>query len=149
MFCKKVCWFSSIVICALLVGCNSIGHNKHSCFILLESCNEACARIVTLPVSCVDVAVAPVSLFTEQDIVNISLRNCAHGCALAMSLTDHAAYEMYKLSLEAVGRKLLFECDGAIVGFSVIDDAADVHEIVFIPEISDENCLNLFGNSKK
>ncbi|MDR0595656.1 MAG: hypothetical protein LBF94_03135 [Puniceicoccales bacterium] len=149
MFCRKVCWVFSIVICALLVGCNSAGRIKHSCSILLESCNEACSQVVTLPVSCVDVAVAPVPLFTEQDIAKISLRNCAYGCVLAMSLTDHAAYEMYKLSLEAVGRKLLFECDGAIVGFSVIDDAADVHEIVFIPEISDENCFNLFGYGRK
>jgi hypothetical protein len=105
--------------------------------------------VVALPVSGLNVPVAPVPLFTEKDIGNISLQKCACGCVVAVTLTDHAAYEMYRLLLDATGRKLLFECDGTMVGFSVIDDTADTREIVFIPEISDEACYDLFCHGKR
>jgi hypothetical protein len=95
---------------------------------------------MVLPVSGLNVYVAPVPLFTEKDIENISVQKCAYDCVVVVTLTDHFIYEMYKLLLDVTGRKLLFECNDIMVGFSVIDDIADTHKIIFVPDISDEIC---------
>jgi hypothetical protein len=90
-----------------------------------------------------------VPVFTGKDIGAITVKKCACGCVLSVILTDHAAYEMYRLSMDTFGRKLLFEYGGITVGFSVVDDVFGGHELVFVPEISDEACYDLFCPEKK
>ncbi|MDR3274239.1 MAG: hypothetical protein LBS87_02845, partial [Puniceicoccales bacterium] len=64
MFCKKICQFSLIAVCVFPIGCNSADRGKHTCAILLESCDVSYSHVVALPVSGLNVPVAPVPLFT-------------------------------------------------------------------------------------
>jgi hypothetical protein len=105
--------------------------------------------MVVLPVSRLSVPAIPVPLFTEKDISDVSVQRCGCGCTFAVTLTDHASYEMYQLLFDAAGRKLLLQCGGATIGFSLIGVGNDVHRLVFIPEISDEACCSLFCRDKK
>jgi hypothetical protein len=116
---------------------------------LLESYEEDCPCLVVLPVSSLQVNVASAYLFSEKDIRSITVRECAHCHLLVVALTDHAAYEMHRLLADVLGRKILLECDGAPIGLSIVDDATDCHELVFIPEISSEACCNLFCNERQ
>jgi hypothetical protein len=151
MSCRGFCQIFLPIFFAFLVGCGSVGQGERPRAILLESRDEACQCVAILPVSCLRVSVAPVPLFVEKDIRGIALRESAHGYLLAVTLTDHAACEMYRLlaDADALGRKILLEYDGKPIGFSVVDDAADPHELIFVPEISSEACRNLFYNEKR
>ncbi|MDR2435967.1 MAG: hypothetical protein LBD33_01470 [Puniceicoccales bacterium] len=136
------------IFCAFLAGCGSVNRGKHSCAILLESYEEDCPCSVVLPVSSLRINVAPTHIFGEGDIRSIAVRECAHGHLLVVTLADHATYEMHRLLADILGRKMLLECDGAPIGFSIVDDATDFHELVFVPEISSEACCNLFCNGR-
>ncbi|MDR2720662.1 MAG: hypothetical protein LBB15_00015 [Puniceicoccales bacterium] len=148
MFYRSVCYIFWLIFFAFLVGCGSVDRGKHSCAILLESYGETCPCSVILPVSSLHVNVAPTPLFDEKDIRNITVRECIHGHLLIVTLTDHAAYEMHRLVADAYGRKILFEYNGMLIGFSILDDAIDSHELIFVPEISSEACCNLFCSER-
>jgi hypothetical protein len=90
-----------------------------------------------------------VPIFAGNDMDAISVRKCACGCVLSVTLTDHAAYEMYRLSMDTLGRRLIFGYGGVAIGFSIVDDIFGGHELIFIPEISDETCYDLFCPGRK
>jgi hypothetical protein len=149
MFYKKFCQFLPFAICIFLAGCNSVERNKCTYAILLESSDSEYFQVAVLPMSCLRVQVAPVPIFTESDISNVAVRKYSCGYALAVTLANRAAYDMRGLSIDALGRKLIFERDGEVIGFSIIDAASSSRELLFIPEISDGECCNLFCQGRK
>jgi hypothetical protein len=148
-FCRKICQCALFVACTFLVGCRSANWTRHACEIFLESPYGGNSQIVTLPASGLRVCIAPVPVFTEKDMSSIAVIKCACGCALAVTLTDRAAYEMYNLSVDILGRKLLFGYDGIAIGFSIIDCIFGGRELLFVPEIPDEMCYDLFCPGKR
>lgn len=134
------------MICLCNCGCHSIDHNNlHTCYIFLESSEDSSAysMVAMLPVSKVMINIAPVPVLTEKDIKKIYIDHTNYGTILIVQLTDRAAYDMYCLSADALGRRLVFKYDDIIVGFSVISEINNSLEFIFIPEVSDNTCQKI------
>lgn len=120
-------------------GCQSTsGRNGHTCSIYLES-TDSSSIIKTLPISKIDIPVIPVPILFSDGIASADLVPKRCGMMLNISFTDRAAYELYHLSFDSIGRRLVLEYDGDIIGFSKISDE-NIQNLTFIPEISDEAC---------
>lgn len=112
--------------------------DSHSCQIYLESEDGSSATKV-LPASMISVHVIPVPILTDANISNAYLLSGPCGDVLNIRLTDRAAYELYQMLPESIGRRLILEYDGNVLGFSKIlgENSA---ELIFIPEVSDDAC---------
>lgn len=112
--------------------------DSHSCQIFLESEDGSSATKV-LPASMISINVIPVPILTDINIFSAYLLSGPCGDMLNVRLTDRAAYELYQMLPESIGRRLILEYDGNVLGFSKILEKSSV-ELVFIPEVSDDAC---------
>lgn len=89
----------------------------------LETRPGEMAVTVQLPQSGVQVGVAPKPVFSEYDIANAELARVELGLCVLVQFSPAAARDLYRLSVPAQGRRLVFSLDGACLGVHRIDHA--------------------------
>lgn len=142
-----------LMIGLCVFGCQSIGPRGASiCNIYLESEAEMGIGSVvkTLPISKLSINVIPIPIITNRGIARAYTGHGNCGTILHIVLTDREIYELYQTLFECVGRRLLLEYNGTVIGFSQISEG-EMQDFVFIPEVSDESCQRFcrFINSKR
>ncbi len=140
----------TLMLCLCACGCQSIEtRGKHVCCVFAES-TEATAIVKELPISGLEIAVIPVPILSNDDIASASIISGQCGTMLDIHLTDKAAYELCQIAIDLIGRRLLLEYDGNVIGFSQIS-GENVRSFIFIPEVSNDVCQTFcrFINSRK
>jgi hypothetical protein len=103
----------------------------------LESKPGEAGVTVQLPQSGITVQVGAKPVVTEYDIVNAEVVQVDLGRCLMVQLTPAASRDLYRLSVGAVGRRLVLSLDQRFVGARRIDGAMATGEIMVFVETPD------------
>lgn len=93
---------------------------------------------VELPVSGVRIAVSPKPVITEFDIVNVEVTQVEAGRCLLFQLTPWAARDMYRLTGQHVGERLVLVIDGVALGARRIERPIEDGVVLVFAEVPDE-----------
>jgi hypothetical protein len=104
---------------------------------LIESDAGRGAIGVTLPVSGVHVRVAPKPVITEYDITSVAEARVDLGNCLLFQLTPAASRDLYRLSAENIGRRLVLLINGRPLGARVIDRPLEAGMLLIFVEVPD------------
>lgn len=104
----------------------------------LETAPGEIAVSAQLPQSGVSLGVAPKPVFSEFDINNAEVAHVELGLCVLVQLTSAAKRDLYRLSVQAQGRRLVLSLNGAMLGVHRIDRAMDDGVIPVFLEIPDE-----------
>jgi hypothetical protein len=99
----------------------------------LEAKSSEAAVAVTLPQSGVAINVAPKPVLLEYDIANAEIAQVELGRCLLVQLNAAAARDLYRLSVGAIGRRLVLALNDEFVGARRIEQAmADGTILIFV-----------------
>lgn len=116
-------------------------------FFLEAKRNEA-GIPVTLPRSGLNITVSPRPVLVEYDIVNAEVVQVELGRCLLVQLTPAASRDLYRLSVSAVGRRLVVALNDEFLGARQIEAAmADGVILVFL-EVPDETLTEIVTRLK-
>lgn len=101
---------------------------------------------MTLPLSRAVVPVAPSAVVTEIDIVNVDLVRVDLGLCLSFKLTAAAARDLYRLSVNNLGRRLVLTLNGTPYGVRQMNTPLSHGEIMIFAELSDEDLEKMAFN---
>lgn len=104
---------------------------------------------VTLPQSGVTIAVAPKPVVVEYDIANAEVAQVELGRCLLVQLNGVAARDLYRLSVTALGRRLVLALDDRFVGARRIDQAIEDGAILTFVELPDGELPALVARLKR
>ncbi|MFI5356558.1 MAG: hypothetical protein ACHQ4G_04410 [Opitutales bacterium] len=113
---------------------------------LLESDAQRGALAVRLPVSGVQVRVAPKPVITEYDIVHVIEAKVDLGPCLLFQLTPAAARDVYRLSARNLNRRLLLVLNGEPVGVRVIDRPLEAGMLFIFLEVPNASLPKLVND---
>ena len=144
---KKLLLLSSLAAVALatvfsLAGCNSISE-KHDYktsvvrFFLEDPAGNSFATAI-LPISGVKIAVNSKPVFTEFDITSVELGKSDLGQFLVFQLTTDAARDLYRLTGDNQGRRLVLTINGRALGARQIDRPFGSGSIAVFAEVPDD-----------
>lgn len=103
---------------------------------------------ITLPHSGLTITVAPKPVLVEYDIVNAEIAQVELGRCLMVQVSPAAARDLYRLTVSAIGRRLLLAVNDQFIGARPID-AAMADGVVFIfLETSDDQLPELVERLK-
>lgn len=115
----------------------------------LEARSSEVAVPVTLPRSGVSVGVSPKPVLVEYDVVNAEVAQVELGRCLMVQLTPAAARDLYRLSVSAVGRRLVLALNDEPIGARRIEGAmADGVVLIFL-EVPDERLPDIVERLKR
>jgi hypothetical protein len=77
------------------------------------------ASTATLPVSQLSVRICSQPILLASDIESVSIAQSNFGQCLIFQLTQRAAIEFYRLSVDGLGRKIVFVFNGKALGLSM------------------------------
>lgn len=147
-------WGAGLAIGALLLGAAGCASAPKSAAELtrarfyLETNTGQAGIPVQLPQSGVALAVGAKPVVSEYDIVNAEVMQVDLGRCLMVQLTPAAARDLYRLSVGAVGRRLVLSLDGNFVGARRIDATMTDGNILVFVETPDEQLPSLAGQIK-
>lgn len=110
---------------------------------LLEAGPRDAGALVRLPVSQVSIAVEPKSHFSEYDIEKCEAVDLELGKALAFRLTAEAGRDLYRLSVQNQGKRLVTTINGRAVGARLIDGPLAQNYIVTYVELPEEDLVEV------
>jgi preprotein translocase subunit SecD len=102
----------------------------------LESADES-AQLVTMPRSGVQLAIGSKPVFTEHDIVKVSIAHIEQGECLAFEFTPAAARDLRRLTSENPGRHLVLLLEGVAFGARLIEKPLDRGVLLVFVETPD------------
>lgn len=103
---------------------------------------------VTLPRSGVTVPVQPKPVLVEHDVVNAEVVQVDLGRCLLFQLSPAAARDLYRLSVGAVGRRLVLSLNDEFVGARPIEGAMSDGTVLTFVELPDEALPGLVARLK-
>jgi hypothetical protein len=106
------------------------------------------AENMVLPLSQVDVPVSPKPVISEIDIVDVDLVQVDIGLCLNFKLTAAAARDLYRLSVNNLGRRLVLTLNGVPYGVRRMNTPLSYGEIMIFAELSDEDLEEMVKNLK-
>jgi hypothetical protein len=108
---------------------------------------EATIAVATLPRSGLRVPINPKPVFVETDIVAVELVRVDLGLCLYFQFTPDASRDLYRLSTNNLGRRLVLSLNGTALGVRSIESAFNTGDFLIFVEIADheleEVALNL------
>jgi hypothetical protein len=113
---------------------------------LIESDAGRGAIAVTLPVSGVQVRVAPKPVITEYDITSVAEARVDLGSCLLFQLTPAASRDLYRLSAENISRRLVLLINGQPMGARVIDRPLEAGMLFIFVEVPDASLPAMVKN---
>ncbi len=111
--------------------------------------SEGYNQPIRLPVSGTSLAVHPDPVFSETDLVNVDLVKVDLGLCLSFDLNDSAGRDLYRLTVNRQGRRLILSLNNAPVGVRMIDQPLSSGNILIFVELPDEELEELVTNLKK
>lgn len=93
---------------------------------------------VTLPQSGVTVTISPKPVLVEYDITNAEVAQVDLGRCLLVQLSAAASRDLYRLSVSAVGRRLVLSLNDEFLGARRIESAMSDGTVLIFLEVPDE-----------
>jgi hypothetical protein len=92
----------------------------------------------TMPVSHLSINICSQPILLANDIELVRIAQSNFGKCLIFQLTQRAAIEFYKLSVDGIGRKIVFVFNGKAIGLSLpIRNATSDGTFAIFPEMED------------
>lgn len=104
---------------------------------LLETETDSAAVLVTLPTSGVQVRAMPKPVITEFDVAGVAEVQVDLGRCLLFQLTPAAGRDLYRLSAQNLGRRLVLLINGQPLGARVIDRPLEAGRFFMFVEVPD------------
>lgn len=127
------------LVALVLAGCQSGAPEKPKDYeplvarFYLEAKPSEAGVAVTLPQSGVAITVAPKPVVVEYDIANAEVAQVDLGRCLLVQVNGAASRDLYRLSVSAIGRRLVLALNDQFVGARRIDQAiADGAVLIFL-----------------
>ncbi len=111
--------------------------------------SEGYNQPVRLPVSGISLVVHPDPVFSETDVVNVDLVRVDLGLCLSFDLNDSAGRDLYRLTVNKQGRRLVLSLNNAPVGVRMIDQPLSSGNILMFVELPDDDLEEIVINLKK
>ncbi len=139
------------VMLILLAGCQSapaVKSTSEQARFYLESGEEP-TELLTLPQSGLQISVKPKPVFTEYDIVNVEIAQAELGQCLAIQLTPEATRDLYRLTLDKQGSRLVLVLGGVPFGARRMSEPLDQGTIFVFLEVPDTALTALVATLKE
>jgi hypothetical protein len=117
--------------------------------VFLESRANEAGLPVQLPVSGVVVNVGARPVFYETDIINAEIVQVDLGKCLLLQLAPTASRDLYRLSVQSVGRRFVLSLDGVFLGARRIERAMPDGAILTFVEVPDADLPRLAARLKE
>jgi hypothetical protein len=104
---------------------------------------------VQLPVSRIRLVIDPKPVFVETDIVDAALMRVDVGWCLMVQFTPAAARDLYRMSVNNIGRRLLISFNDQPGGVRRIDQAMPEGALLMFIEVDDVNLPPLVERLKR
>lgn len=147
---------SFFALCALLGGCATVpeaAKDKDYAPLVarfyLETKPGEAGVAVTLPQSGVTISVAPKPVVVEYDIANAEVAQVELGRCLFVQLNASASRDLYRLSVGAIGRRLVLALNDQFVGARPIEAAMEGGAVLTFVELPDAELPGLVERLKR
>jgi hypothetical protein len=143
---------SAVLLAALLGGCASPPPAAYRPMVgrfYLETKPGEVGVTVQLPQSGATISVGPRPVLSEYDIVNAEEVQVDLGRCLMVQLTPAAARDLYRLSVGALGRRLVLSLNGRVLGARRLDRAVADGSLLMFVETPDERLPDLVARLKR
>lgn len=146
--------FALLLGASLLAGCQSTASTPPPyapmiARFYLETRPDEIGVPVTLPQSGITLTVAAKPVLVEYDVVNAEIVQVELGRCLMVQLSPAAARDLYRLSVSAIGRRLVLSLNDQVLGARRIENAmADGVVLVFV-EMPDEQLPSIVERIKR
>ncbi|RKX35206.1 MAG: hypothetical protein DRP71_04490 [Verrucomicrobia bacterium] len=141
-----------LLVVLLVAGCatnKKIDYDPMLARFFVESNpREGYSDALMLPLSKAVVPVDPKPVFSELDIVNVDLVQVDLGLCLRFTMTVDAARDLYRLSVNNLGRRLVLTINNAPLGVRVMNSPLSYGDILIFLEVSDDELDKLAFNLK-
>lgn len=141
-----------LLVSLLVVGCATTKDPDYepmlARFYVESNPREGYSEALILPLSKAAVPVDPKVVFSELDIVNVDLVQVDLGLCLRFTLTPAAARDLYRLSVNNLGRRLVLTINNAPLGVRVMNSPLSYGDILIFLEVSDDELDELAFNLK-
>ncbi|MBW7895570.1 MAG: hypothetical protein H3C27_10695 [Opitutaceae bacterium] len=104
---------------------------------LIETEADSAAVVVTLPASGVRVRTAAKPVITEFDLAGVAEVQVDLGRCLLFQLTPAATRDLYRLSAQNLGRRLVLVINGRALGVRVLDRPLEADALFIFLEVPD------------
>lgn len=140
--------------CLLLGGCATTpepakGHAPLVARFYLETKAGEAGIAVMLPQSGVTINVSPKPVIVEYDIANAEVAQVDLGRCLFVQLNNSASRDLYRLSVGAIGRRLVLALNDQFVGARRIEAAMEGGGILIFVELPDAELPGLVDRLKR
>lgn len=140
--------------CLAATGCRTTtaaptGYETLVARFFIEARGDEVAVPVTLPRSGVTINVAAKPVLVEYDLVNAEIAQVELGRCLLVQLSPAAARDLYRLSVGAVGRRLVLALNDQPLGARRIDAAMSEGVVLIFLETSDERLPEIVERLKR
>ncbi len=115
----------------------------------LETKSGEAGVAVTLPQSGVTITVSPKPVVVEYDIANAEVAQVDLGRCLFVQLNGSASRDLYRLSVGAIGRRLVLAVNDRFVGARRIEAAMEGGAILTFVELPDAELPGLVERLKR
>lgn len=137
------------VLCGLGAGCVSTNPDyepKVTRFFVESNPREGYRQAMVLPLSKVSIPVDPKPVLSELDIIGVDLVRVDLGLCLDFKLTPAAARDLYRLSVNNLGQRLVLTINGLPVGVRLMDSPLSYGGIMIFVEIPDDQLEELVAD---
>jgi hypothetical protein len=130
-----------IILSGFLSGCNNNMNHLNALDPHLELYIEAdpesgdFSRNVILPVSKISIPIFPQPIFTSLDIKSAEVVDFSIGKCLMLTLTERSSYELYKLSVDSINKRLVLVFASNVIGFSILEHRINDGSILVLTEV--------------
>ncbi|MEZ5278276.1 MAG: hypothetical protein R3F07_17980 [Opitutaceae bacterium] len=107
---------------------------------------EGYSQVLVLPLSKVSIPIDPKPVLSELDIVGVDLVRVDLGLCLDFRLTPAAGRDLYRLSVNRMGRRLVLTINGVPVGVRLMDRPFSYGSIMFFVEIPNDELDKLVAD---
>ena len=150
---RNVCQTTGIMSLGLLValgaGCATTDLDyepKVTRFFIESNPREGHSQAMVLPLSKVSIPVNPKPVLSELDVVGVDLVRVDLGLCLSFKLTAAAARDLYRLSVNNLGQRLVLTINGYPVGVRLMDSPLSFGEVLIFVEIPDDQLDQLVAD---
>lgn len=140
------------MLLALMSGCQTTDKDYEQViarFYLEANPQEGYAERMVLPLSQEAVPVNPKAAFVEIDYVDVDLVQVDLGLCMNFSLTPAAARDLYRLSVNNLGSRLVLTLNGVPYGVRQMNTPLSYGQIMIFAELSDEDLEKMVSDLKK
>jgi hypothetical protein len=140
----------SLLVSLLIAGCATNKNTDYepmlARFYVESNPREGYSESLTLPLSRAAVPVDPKPVFSELDIVAVDMVQVDLGLCLRFTMTREAGRDLYRLSVNNLGRRLVLTINNLPLGVRVMNDPLSYGDIFIFLEVSDDELDRLAYN---